>query len=46
MAGGTLYDEGKVSFMALGAVPRGNRNEALRPDFILVDDIDTDETQP
>lgn len=36
---------GKVSFMALGAgqSPRGNRNEALRPDFILVDDIDTDE---
>lgn len=36
---------GKVSFMAIGAgqSPRGNRNEALRPDFILVDDIDTDE---
>lgn len=45
MAGGTLYDERQVSFMALGAgqSPRGNRNEALRPDFILVDDIDTDE---
>lgn len=34
-----------VSFRALGAgqSPRGTRNEAYRPDFILVDDIDTDE---
>lgn len=33
------------SFRALGAgqSPRGTRNEAVRPDFILVDDIDTDE---
>jgi hypothetical protein len=34
-----------VSFMALGArqSPRGNRNEEIRPDVILVDDFDTDE---
>ncbi|MFA5689879.1 MAG: hypothetical protein WC959_12195 [Kiritimatiellales bacterium] len=34
-----------VSFRSLGAgqSPRGTRNEAYRPDFILVDDIDTDE---
>ena len=33
------------SFRALGAgqSPRGTRNEAARPDFILIDDIDTDE---
>ena len=33
------------SFRAIGAgqSPRGTRNEARRPDFILVDDIDTDE---
>lgn len=33
------------SFRALGAgqSPRGTRNEASRPDFILIDDIDTDE---
>lgn len=33
------------SFRAIGAgqSPRGARNEAKRPDFILVDDIDTDE---
>jgi len=33
------------SFRALGAgqSPRGTRNEAARPDFILVDDIDTDQ---
>lgn len=32
------------SFRALGAgqSPRGTRNEAARPDFILIDDIDTD----
>ena len=36
---------GGASFRALGAgqSPRGTRNEAVRPDFILVDDIDTDE---
>lgn len=34
-----------VSFRAIGAgqSPRGSRNEAFRPDAILVDDIDTDE---
>lgn len=34
-----------VAFRALGAgqSPRGTRNEAFRPDFILIDDIDTDE---
>lgn len=34
-----------VSFRALGAgqSPRGTRNEAKRPDVILIDDIDTDE---
>lgn len=33
------------SFRALGAgqSPRGTRNEAARPDFILIDDIDTDQ---
>jgi hypothetical protein len=33
------------SFRAIGAgqSPRGTRNENYRPDFILVDDIDTDE---
>lgn len=34
-----------VAFRALGAgqSPRGTRNEPFRPDFILIDDIDTDE---
>ena len=34
-----------ATFRALGAgqSPRGSRNEQLRPDVILVDDIDTDE---
>ncbi len=34
-----------VSFRALGAgqSPRGTRNDAVRPDIILIDDIDTDE---
>ncbi|WP_107039958.1 hypothetical protein [Brumimicrobium mesophilum] len=34
-----------VAFRALGAgqSPRGTRNEAVRPDVILIDDIDTDE---
>lgn len=34
-----------VSFRALGAgqSPRGTRNDAARPDIILIDDIDTDE---
>lgn len=36
---------GGCSFRALGAgqSPRGTRNESFRPDFILIDDIDTDE---
>jgi hypothetical protein len=36
---------GGVAFRALGAgqSPRGTRNESFRPDFILLDDIDTDE---
>ena len=35
----------KVSFRAIGAgqSPRGSRNEAVRPDVLLVDDFDTDE---
>ena len=34
-----------ASFRAIGAgqSPRGTRNDAVRPDIILVDDIDTDE---
>lgn len=34
-----------VAFRALGAgqSPRGSRNEAIRPDVLLVDDFDTDE---
>ena len=37
--------KGGVSFRALGAgqSPRGSRNEAIRPDVLLVDDFDTDE---
>ena len=37
--------KGEVSFRALGAgqSPRGSRNEAIRPDVLLVDDFDTDE---
>lgn len=36
---------GGVAFRALGAgqSPRGSRNEAIRPDLLLVDDFDTDE---
>ena len=42
---GEFITTGGVSFRALGAgqSPRGTRNEAERPDFILIDDIDTDE---
>jgi hypothetical protein len=42
---GEFCTSGGVSFRALGAgqSPRGTRNEAVRPDFILIDDIDTDE---
>ena len=34
-----------ASFMGIGAgnAPRGSRNEAVRPDVLLVDDFDTDE---
>lgn len=34
-----------VAFRAIGAgqSPRGTRNEAIRPDVILIDDIDTDQ---
>ena len=34
-----------VAFRALGAgqSPRGSRNEAIRPDILLIDDFDTDE---
>jgi hypothetical protein len=37
--------KGGASFRALGAgqSPRGSRNEAVRPDILLVDDFDTDE---
>lgn len=42
---GEFTTMGGVSFRALGAgqSPRGTRNEAVRPDVILLDDIDTDE---
>lgn len=42
---GEFTTTGGVSFRALGAgqSPRGTRNEASRPDFVIVDDIDTDE---
>lgn len=42
---GEFTTKGGTSFRALGAgqSPRGTRNEAIRPDFILIDDIDTDE---
>lgn len=35
-----------VSFLAVGAgnAPRGSRNEEVRPDILLVDDFDTDES--
>lgn len=42
---GKFVTAGGCSFRAIGAgqSPRGSRNEEKRPDFILVDDIDTDE---
>lgn len=42
---GEFTTVGGCSFRALGAgqSPRGTRNESFRPDFICVDDIDTDE---
>lgn len=41
---GKFTTMGGCSFRAIGAgqSPRGTRNEAARPDFILIDDIDTD----
>lgn len=43
---GDFTTTGGVSFFAIGAgqSPRGTRNEAIRPDFIIIDDIDTDES--
>jgi len=37
--------KGGAAFRAIGAgnAPRGSRNEAVRPDILLVDDFDTDE---
>lgn len=37
--------KGGAAFRAIGAgnAPRGSRNEAVRPDVLLVDDFDTDE---
>ena len=37
--------KGGVAFRAIGAgqSPRGSRNEAIRPDVLLIDDFDTDE---
>lgn len=42
---GEFTTRGGCSFRALGAgqSPRGTRNEDMRVDFILIDDIDTDE---
>ena len=42
---GEFVTKGGVSFRALGKgqSPRGTRNDADRPDVILLDDIDTDE---
>jgi len=42
---GNFKTKGGVKFMALGAgqSPRGNGNEEVRPDCLIVDDFDTDE---
>lgn len=42
---GRFLTNDACSFRAIGAgqSPRGTRNEEKRPDFILIDDIDTDE---
>lgn len=42
---GEFITRGGVAYRALGAgqSPRGTRNEAIRPDIIVIDDIDTDE---
>ncbi len=44
-ASGEFITQLGVAFRALGAgqSPRGTRNEANRPDIILIDDIDTDQ---
>jgi hypothetical protein len=41
---GRIITTNSISFRAIGAgqSPRGTRNEEKRPDFILIDDIDTD----
>lgn len=41
---GQFTTKSGVSFYAIGAgnAPRGSRNEAIRPDVLLVDDFDTD----
>lgn len=42
---GEFVTKGGAAFYAIGAgnAPRGSRNEANRPDLLLVDDFDTDE---
>lgn len=42
---GEFITKGGAAFRAIGAgqSPRGSRNEAVRPDVILFDDLDTDE---
>ena len=42
---GEFVTQKKASFRAIGAgqSPRGTNNDAVRPDVILIDDIDTDE---
>lgn len=44
-AEGHFITKNSVSFLAVGAgqSPRGTRNEEIRPDVIIFDDIDTDE---
>lgn len=41
---GDFTTKGGISFRAIGAgqSPRGTRNDATRPDLVLIDDIDTD----
>lgn len=42
---GLFFTQKGCSFAAIGAgqSPRGFKNEEIRPDFLLIDDIDTDE---
>lgn len=42
---GEFITKGKASFRAIGVGqnPRGTRNDAVRPDIIIPDDVDTDE---